>query len=260
MQQVIWNLLSNAVKFTPRGGTITVRVSAVGSIIRLTVEDDGQGIDPAYLPHVYDTFSQEDGSTTRSHEGIGIGLSIARSLIALHGGTIRAASEGIGRGATFTVDLPILESAVVMTPEATRASVAAKGNEGDELPDLEGLRVIVIDDQPYTRDVLAAIFHRVNAVARTAESVHQGLELLHGGPADVVICDLAMPDEDGFAFIRALRSLRHPLSATPVIALTAFGRPEDRQRTLAAGFDGYLKKPVDPADLATTVLHLAQRR
>ncbi|HET7705022.1 MAG TPA: ATP-binding protein [Thermoanaerobaculia bacterium] len=260
LQQVIWNLLSNAVKFTPRGGTITVRAMTVGSLMRLTVQDNGQGIDPAYLPHVFDTFSQQDGSTTRSHEGIGIGLSIARSLIALHGGTIRACSEGIGRGATFIVDLPILESALVMSPDAPRTSVAAKGNEIDELPDLEGLRVIVIDDQLYTRDVLTAIFRRVNAAVRTAESVRQGLELLHADPVDVIVCDLAMPDEDGFAFIRAVRSLRGPVSATPVIALTAFGRPEDRQRTLAAGFDGYLKKPVDPAELATTVLHLAKRR
>lgn len=260
LQQVIWNLLSNAVKFTPRGGTITVRLAAVGSIIRLTVEDDGQGIEPAYLPHVFDTFSQQDGSTTRSHEGIGIGLSIARSLIAMHGGTIRASSDGVGRGATFTVDLPILESAAVMSADVPRATFPARANRIDELPDLGGLRVIVIDDQLYTRDVLTAIFRRVNAKVSTADSVREGLELLHGQPADVVVCDLAMPDEDGFAFIRAVRSLRRPLSTTPVIALTAFGRPEDRQRTLEAGFDGYLKKPVDPAELATTVLHLAKRR
>jgi PAS domain S-box-containing protein len=260
LQQVIWNLLSNAVKFTPRGGAITVQLAEVGSIIRLTVRDNGQGIDPAYLPHVFDTFSQQDGSSTRSHEGIGIGLSIARSLIGLHGGTIRASSDGIGRGATFTVELPILESAPLIDSGAPRPALAATGDRIEELPDLEGLRILVIDDQLYTRDVLNAIFRRVNAVVRTAESVREGLELLHAGPADVVVCDLAMPDEDGFAFIRTVRSLRGPVSSTPVVALTAFGRPEDRQRTLAAGFDGYMKKPVDPAELATTVLHLAKRR
>ena len=257
LQQIIWNLLANAVKFTPRGGVVTVRLTSIGSIVRLTIQDNGQGIDPAYLPHVFEPFSQQDGSSTRSHEGIGIGLSIVRSLVGLHGGKIRAASDGIGAGATFTVEFPVLESAQMGRAPTPLPNQVAVVQESDELANLEGIRVIVIDDQPYTRELLTAIFRRAHADIRAAESVRQGLGLLHAKPPDVVVCDLAMPIEDGFAFIRALRALGGPLSRTPVVALTAFGRPEDRRHALAAGFDAYLKKPIEPAELVETVQRLA---
>ena len=257
LQQIIWNLLSNAVKFTPRGGVVTVRLRSIGSIVRLTVQDNGQGIDPSYLPHVFEPFSQQDGSSTRSHEGIGIGLSIVRSLVALHGGTIRASSDGVGAGATFTLEFPVLESAQVVRGQAPPRNKMAVAPGSEELPSLEGVRVVVIDDQPYTRDLLTAIFRRAHADIRAAESVREGLGLVHQSPPHVVVCDLAMPIEDGFAFIRALRALAGPLSRTPVVALTAFGRPEDRRHALAAGFDAYLKKPVEPAELVETVQRLA---
>ena len=251
LQQIVWNLLSNAVKFTPRGGTITVRIAVIDSVLRLTVHDSGKGIESEFLPHVFEAFSQQDGSTTRSHEGIGLGLSIVRSLVELHGGRIRASSEGSGRGATFIVELPIIHSAagaaraVIPPPAIVPAPDAA-------LPLLDKLRVLVIDDQEFTRDVVAAIFRRTHAEVTTAGSVREGLTQFERTSPSVVVCDLAMPHEDGFVFLHAVRELPGPWNATPIIALTAFGRPEDRQRVLAAGFDAYLKKPVDPAELAST--------
>lgn len=256
LQQIIWNLLSNAVKFTPRGGTITVRVTVAGSVLRLTVSDTGKGIESGYLPHVFEPFSQEDGSMTRSHEGIGLGLSIVRSLVELHGGRIRVASEGAGRGATFTVDLPFIESAPAVAGRTPKVHTPAAPAPATELPSLNGIGVLVIDDQQFTRDLVTAIFRRTGADVSVASSVREGLEQFEAVSPDVVVCDLAMPEEDGFAFVRAVRSLPDGLKATPVIALTAFGRPEDKQYALASGFDAYLKKPVDPEELASTVQRL----
>jgi PAS domain S-box-containing protein len=253
LQQILWNLLSNAVKFTSRGGTITVRVSRASSVLRLTVQDTGKGIEPDYLPHVFEAFTQEDASMTRSHEGIGLGLSIARSLVELHGGRIRVASEGVGRGTTFTVELPVLESAAqAVRATAVKSLRVAPGTEGG-LSDLTGVRILVIDDQDFTRDLVAAIFRRARAEVASVNSVRQGLAELESFSPNVVVCDLAMPGEDGYAFLRSIRALPQPASTTPVVALTAFGRPEDRQHVLAAGFDEYLKKPVDPAELTATV-------
>jgi PAS domain S-box-containing protein len=257
MQQIIWNVLSNAVKFTPRGGAITIRLTVVGSVLRLVIQDSGKGIEPAYLAHVFEPFSQEDGSMTRSHEGIGLGLSIVRSLVELHGGRIRVGSEGAGRGATFTIDLPFIESAQA-TAGRSHVSVAPSAPaRTNELPSLRGLRLLVIDDQEYTRDLVTAIFRRTQADVESASSVREGLQKFEATTPHVVVCDLAMPEEDGFAFVRAVRGMPAPSNATPIIALTAFGRPEDRQNALMAGFDDYLKKPVDPEELASTVLRLS---
>jgi signal transduction histidine kinase len=260
LQQIIWNLLSNAVKFTPRGGAIAVRMRVEGSVLRLTVEDSGKGIEAAYLPHVFEPFSQEDGSMTRSHEGIGLGLSIVRSLVELHGGRIRVASEGTGRGATFTVELPVIEAApdVVIRPAESRAPGAS--DQPPELPSLGGVSVLVIDDQDFTRELIVAIFQRAGAEVHAARSVRDGLAQFEAVWPEVVVCDIAMPEEDGYAFVHAVRKLPAQANATPIIALTAFGRPEDRQRALAEGFDAYLKKPVDPAELAETVRGLSSRR
>jgi PAS domain S-box-containing protein len=260
LQQVMWNLLSNAVKFTPGGGTITVRIAPAGAVLRLTVQDTGKGIEAGYLPHVFEPFSQEDESTTRSHQGIGLGLSIVRSLVELHGGRIRVASEGPGRGSTFTVEIPIIESSPPIKDDAPKSSTAIPS-----LPKvagatkLNGMRVLVIDDQESTRNLVAAILRRADADVRMAGSVREGLEEFRAASAEVVVCDLAMPEEDGFAFMRAVRALPKPSNTTPVIALTAFGRPEDRQHALAAGFDQYLKKPIDPEELAATVLACRRR-
>jgi PAS domain S-box-containing protein len=259
MQQVIWNLLSNAVKFTPRGGTITVRVTTVGSLLRLTVQDTGKGIEASYLPHVFEPFSQEDGSMTRAHEGIGLGLSIVRSLVELHGGRIRAASDGAGRGAAFTVELPFIETTAALGSRGLKGQTAALPILSAELPDLNGIKVLIIDDQEHTRALVSAIFLRAGAALDAACSVREGLEMFNAVLPGVVVCDLAMPEEDGFAFVRAIRALPNETRDTPIIALTAFGRPEDRQQAMAAGFDAYLKKPINPEELASTVLQLANR-
>jgi len=258
LQQILWNLLSNAVKFTPQGGTITVRLVVIDSVLRITVQDTGKGIDPKYLPHVFEPFSQEDGSMTRSHEGIGLGLSIVRSLVELHGGRIRAESEGEGHGATFTIELPVLDAkpAVIERPSQGSAHDASEPHDA-ELPKLSGTRVLVIDDQAFTRDVVAAMLRRADADVHTVASAREGLQKIETVSPDVVVCDLAMPEEDGFSFLRALRALPAPWRDTPVIALTAFGRPEDRQRALTAGFDAYLKKPVEAGDILLTVRGLA---
>ncbi|MEA2165197.1 MAG: hypothetical protein QOK37_3324 [Thermoanaerobaculia bacterium] len=261
LQQVIWNLLANAVKFTPRGGAITVRLVHDGPVLRLTVQDNGKGIESAYLPHVFEPFSQEDGTMSRSHEGIGLGLSIVRSLVELHGGRIRVASDGAGLGATFTIELPVIEPAPTARSRAVKSEAMPVIASSAELPKLTGTRILVIDDQDLTRELITAVFRRAEAHVQTAASVRAGLEQFRASPPDVVVCDLAMPEEDGFSFIRAIRALPAPANATRVIALTAFGRPEERQYALAAGFDDYLKKPIDPENLASTVLRaLAARR
>jgi PAS domain S-box-containing protein len=253
LQQIVWNLLSNAVKFTPYGGTVTVRVARAGPVLRLTVQDTGRGIEPDYLPHVFEPFTQEDASMTRSHEGIGLGLSIARSLVELHGGRIRAASEGGGRGATFTVELPVLEAAspAARAAEANMRRIAAAA--AGTLSELRGVRVLVIDDQDVTRDLVAGVFRHAQAEVAAASSVREGVAAFSRFSPDIVVCDLAMPDEDGYAFLRTIRALPAPTSATPIVALTAFGHPDDRRHALAAGFDEYLKKPIDPAELTAAV-------
>jgi PAS domain S-box-containing protein len=254
LQQIVWNLLSNAVKFTPRRGTITIRIARAGPILRLTVQDTGRGIEPAYLPHIFEPFTQEDASMTRSHAGMGLGLSIVRSLVELHGGRIRAASEGAGRGATFTVELPVIESPPRRGSEpAARPRPTARPVESGSAV-LHGVRVLVIDDQEFTREVVAAMFRLAQAQVAAASSVREGVAEFHRMPPDVVVCDLAMPHEDGYAFLRTIRALPPPANATPIIALTAFGRPEDRLLALAAGFDEYLKKPIDPGELTSAVL------
>ncbi len=256
LQQIVWNLLSNAVKFTARGGRIEVRAEHIGSILSITVEDTGRGIEPEYLPHIFETFSQQDPSMTRAHEGIGLGLSIVRSLVDLHGGRIRVASEGPGKGAAFTVELPIIESSPAVNSLHARSNPSTSRTVS--LPDLAGLSILVIDDHESTRNLILAVFRRAGADVHPSSSAQEGLDELRKRRIDVVVCDLAMPVEDGYAFIAALRALPSEARATPVVALTAFGRPEDRLRVLAAGFDAYLKKPVDPEELATAVLRAAR--
>ncbi|HVE70340.1 MAG TPA: GAF domain-containing protein [Thermoanaerobaculia bacterium] len=258
LQQVVWNLLANAIKFTPRGGTVTLRVQHDGSLVRLVITDTGEGIERAFLPYVFEPFRQADSSTTRPHGGIGLGLAIVRSLVEMHGGRIRAASEGKGRGATFIVELPVHEGAPAIAPApfSERAVLPAASTS---LPALTDMIVLVVDDQQFTRDIVAAILRRTGAVVETASSVREALYIFRRLEPQVVVCDIAMPDEDGYVFLREVRGRPDALRSTPVLALTAFGRPDDRLHALDAGFDAYLKKPVDPAELALTVQRLASR-
>jgi PAS domain S-box-containing protein len=255
LQQVIWNLLSNAIKFTPRGGTVTLRIAVAGSLLRLTVQDTGEGISPDFLPHVFEAFRQQDSSTTRIHGGIGLGLAIVRYIVELHGGRTTVESAGAGKGSTFTVDLPILESAGQPAPQRKESTSRTVTPPALSLPSLAGVKILAIDDQAYTRDIVAAILRRCGADVTTASSVRDGLASVAQSVPEVIVCDIAMPQEDGYAFIRELRANADAhIASLPVIALTAFGRAEDQESALASGFDDYLKKPVEPTDLANAVL------
>ncbi|HYH08676.1 MAG TPA: GAF domain-containing protein [Thermoanaerobaculia bacterium] len=258
LQQIIWNLLSNAIKFTSKGGSVTLRLAHEGSLVRLTISDTGEGIDRAFLPYVFEPFRQADSSSTRPHGGIGLGLAIVRSLVEMHGGRIRAASEGKGHGASFTLELPVLEAAPAMFA-LQRSERSVLPLSSTSLPALDGITTLVIDDQQFTRDVVAAILRRSGALVHTASSVREGLQAFRKFEPQVVVCDIAMPEEDGYVFLREIRARPDALRTTPVLALTAFGRPEDRLLALDAGFDAYLKKPVDPAELAESVQRLASR-
>jgi PAS domain S-box-containing protein len=258
LQQITWNLLANAIKFTPRGGTVTLRIVHEGSVVRLVITDTGEGIDRAFLPYVFEPFRQADSSTTRPHGGIGLGLAIVRSLVEMHGGRIRAASEGKGRGATFTLELPVMEAApVLVSTSSSERSVLPTASTS--LPSLTDVTILVVDDQQFTRDVVAAILRRTGATVQTASSVREALQLFRKFEPHVVVCDIAMPEEDGYVFLREVRARPDALRSTPIVALTAFGRPEDRLLALDAGFNAYLKKPVDPAELAESVQRLAAR-
>ena len=256
VRQMIWNLLSNAIKFTSRGGSVALRIAAIGSVVTLTVTDTGEGIDRAFLPYVFEPFRQADSSTTRSHGGIGLGLAIVRSLVELHGGRITAESEGKGKGATFMLELPVLEGkpAVVTEPVRQRSVLPAASLS---LPSLAGTTVLIVDDQEFTRDIIGAIMRRTGATVHVAQSVREGLQEFVRAKPHAVLCDIAMPEEDGYVFLRSVRGRADEARSTPIIALTAFGRPEDRLHALDAGFDAYVKKPVDPAELAETVRRLA---
>jgi CheY-like chemotaxis protein len=247
LQQVVWNLLSNAVKFSQRGGRVEVRLSpGEDSHAEIRVADNGQGIDPEFLPFVFDPFRQADSSTTRRQGGLGLGLSIVRQMVEMHGGTVRVESAGAGQGSTFTVALPFVAGAV---PRAARPQ---------ELPavSLRGLRLLVVDDDADTRDLLWQILTDSGAQVATAASAAEALSALESAPPHVLVSDIGMPGRDGYELIRDVRS-RWPSEDLPAIALTAFARADDRRRTCEAGFQAHLTKPFDAADLAATVARLA---
>jgi CheY-like chemotaxis protein/two-component sensor histidine kinase len=260
LQQVVWNLLSNAIKFTPKGGRVGVRLARHGSDVRIKVSDTGQGIPAEFLPHVFERFRQADGSTTRAHGGLGLGLAVVRHLVEQHGGTVSAESAGAQRGATFTVNLPL--TAVSAPPEKVQGRASA--GAGREQPNgsnlLAGLRVLVVDDQPDARELLSMVLERAGAEVLTADSAAAALEALRRTRLNVLVSDIGMPDEDGFHLIGRVRSLPSAEGgATPAVALTAYATEEDRQRSLAAGFEDHLPKPVEPAELVAIVARLAGR-
>jgi len=256
LQQVLWNLLANAVKFTPPGGSVQVLLGRDGFEAVIRVIDSGIGIAPDFLPYVFDRFRQQDASISRQHGGLGLGLSIAKQLVELHGGTIAVDSAGPNTGTTFTVRLPLThEPAIVAAVAGVRAPVPAA--QGD-LADLSGVRVLVIDDAPDTLDVLEQILAYSGAATMTAPGAGAALALLEHELPDVIVSDVGMPDVDGFELMRRIRR-RAATAAIPAIALTAFTRQDDRVKALQAGFTDYLAKPVEPAALADAIRRAVAR-
>ncbi|HKC99806.1 MAG TPA: ATP-binding protein [Methylomirabilota bacterium] len=253
LRQVVENILGNAIKFTPPNGSVTVRLAGDGDVC-LTVSDTGRGIDGELLPHIFERFKQSDSPSPRSHAGLGLGLAIVRHLVELHGGRVRAESEGVGQGATFTVVLPIFASA----EDTASAPLPAARLSGEER--LEGLRVLVVEDDADARELVATVLAQAGAVTFTASNGHDGIAMVPRVRPDVLVCDLAMPDQDGLTVVREVKAWAAETGmALPALALTAYARAEDREQALAEGFDRYLTKPVEPSELVSIVAGLARR-
>ncbi|HWQ35785.1 MAG TPA: response regulator [Blastocatellia bacterium] len=258
LQQVIWNLLSNAIKFTPRGGEVEIRLERRDEHAIITVRDTGQGISPEFLPYVFDRFRQADSTATRVHGGIGLGLSIVRHLIELHGGTVTAESAGPDQGACFTVRLPLTIGRQKMTEVFRSEDLSSLA--GLRLTSLDGLRVLIVEDDSDSRELLTTLFGRCRVDVRAVASCAEALRVIQDQKPDVLVSDIAMPGEDGYMLIRKLRQLDAEHGGLiPAIALTAFARDEDRDKALAAGFQAHLTKPVEPAELTAVVASLAHR-
>lgn len=260
LQQVVWNLLSNAIKFTPRGGRVQVRLERVNSHVEIIVSDTGVGIVKDFLPYVFDRFSQADSSSTRVHAGLGLGLAISRNLVELHGGTIAVTSEGEGQGATFIVSLPI-SAARVDTGDLERSHPTAYTEVKLETdPILEGLLVLVVDDDADARELLVTILKQCKAEVAAAGSADEAIKMLAQLEPDVIVSDVEMPKEDGYGFIRRVRAMEDAgKKKIPAAALTAHARVEDRQRALFAGFQTHIAKPVEPCELVAVIASLAGR-
>ncbi|HEY9656881.1 MAG TPA: ATP-binding protein, partial [Allocoleopsis sp.] len=250
LQQIIWNLLSNAIKFTPNEGRVDILLDQVGNQAQITVHDTGKGINSDFLPHLFESFRQEDASTTRKYGGLGLGLAIVRSLVEAHGGTIAADSPGEGQGATFTVRFPLLDR----EPEAPPS---------EQIPlqdlDLTGVRVLAVDDEPDARELLAMVLTVYGAEVLTVTLAAEVLAALESFQPDVLVSDIGMPDVDGYGLIQQIRALPPEQGGQiPAIALTAYAREEDHQRAIATGFQQQVTKPLEPEQLVRAVVALVR--
>jgi signal transduction histidine kinase/DNA-binding NarL/FixJ family response regulator len=266
LRQVVWNLLSNAVKFTPEGGRVDVTLAPTADgQLELRVSDTGKGIDPRFLPHVFERFRQADSSSTRAHGGLGLGLAIVRHLVELHGGSVSGASDGPDRGATFTVLLP---SSARRNPNGAAAEEArrlAKPASGlpEAHPDLSGLRVLLAEDEPDAREMFSSMLELCGADVTAVGSTQEALAAFRDRRPDVLLSDIGMPGEDGYALIREVRTLERESQSshrTPAMAITAFAHPEDRRRALREGYQVHVPKPVAPGDFADAVAALAAHK
>ena len=264
LQQVFWNLLTNAVKFTPEGGQVAVTLERKGTHAAVCVADNGSGIDDAFLPHVFERFRQADASASRRHGGLGLGLSIVKQLVELHGGVVSAASDGKDKGSRFTVELPLaavdtyaVEAAAGREPRpsALSSDIAAA------LPraNLAGVRVLVVDDEPDARDLVERLLTECAAIVTTAASASEALQQVTREKPDVLVSDIGMPEEDGYTLMRWIRKLDGDRGDIPAIAFTAYARAEDRTKAMQAGYQLHLAKPVEPAKLIAMVAKLAKR-
>lgn len=262
LQQVVWNLFSNAVKFTPQDGRVEVRLErSSDAYAQITVSDTGQGIDPHFLPFIFDRFRQADGSTTRKHGGLGLGLAIVRHLVELHGGTIRVHSEGKNQGATFTVLLP-LKTSRRRTDEEDGLQAIIINEESPSFkfsPVLDGLRILVVDDEADTRDLIATVLAQCGAEVTGYGSAAEALTAIQTWKPDLLISDIGMPEEDGYSLIKKVRQLDGLCGKIPAVALTAYASTEDRIHILSAGFQMHISKPVEPQELITIIANVAGR-
>jgi CheY-like chemotaxis protein len=258
LQQIIWNLLSNAIKFSSKGGRVDVRLKTVGASVHIAVSDEGQGIVPEFLPHVFEPFRQQDASASRAHGGLGLGLAISRQLVELHGGRIAAHSEE-GRGSTFTVSLPI-SGATSSDSLSQRAARQFEASAAFESPaHLRGLHVLVVDDDNDARQLVASILEDCGCRITLAQSAQDAMTKLAEEVPDLLLSDIGMPGEDGYELIRKIRALPPNKGGDiPAAALTAFARPDDRRRMLNAGYSIHLPKPVEPAELVAVVSTLSR--
>jgi CheY-like chemotaxis protein len=260
LQQVVWNLLSNAVKFTARGGRIEVRLERVGASCQLSVSDTGIGIPETFLPRVFDRFSQNDASTTRRFGGLGLGLAISKQLVELHGGTIRAASRGEGRGATFFVELPLVAEPARGDPApAGRPGADASRPPGTALPRLDGVHVFVVDDEADGRELLRRVLEDQSATVTALSSGDEALSELRRVKPHLIVSDIGMPTMDGYQLMRTFRAGEAKGEKIPAVALTAFADAGDRKRALLAGYQAHLAKPFDVAELLLVAADLAKR-
>jgi signal transduction histidine kinase/ActR/RegA family two-component response regulator len=257
LQQVVWNLLMNAVKFTPKGGRVQVHLQRVNSHVEIVVSDTGRGIDPDVLPFIFDRFRQADSSSTRAHGGLGLGLALVKQLVELHGGTVIARSDGEAQGATFIVRLPVTIAAITDGPRVHPTAPVMEVRSGVRL---DGLRVLVVDDDLDALDLATTILSAAGAVVMTSAAASEALTTLTRWRPDVLVSDIEMPGEDGYAFIRRVRALDAQQGGkTPAVALTAYGRTQDRMLSLTAGYSMHVPKPVDPGELTTIIASVAGR-
>jgi signal transduction histidine kinase/ActR/RegA family two-component response regulator len=260
LQQIVWNLLTNAVKFTPKGGRIQIKVQRIDSHVEIVVSDSGVGISKEFLPYVFDRFRQADASITRTHGGLGLGLSIVHQLVDLHGGSVAVQSEGEGKGATFTITLPFIGVISQNEAESVHPTQSEEILSFDGLPSLQGLKVLVVDDEADTRELIGEVLKECGSEVIITRSAAEAFAALEQHKPDILISDLGMPDEDGYSLIEKIRALPSERGGDiPAAALTAYARAEDRMRVLRSGFQFHLPKPVDSAELVTVVASLAGR-
>ncbi len=260
LQQVVWNLLSNAIKFTPKGGRVQIRLERINSHIEITVSDNGNGISAEFLPYVFDRFRQSDSTITRTYGGLGLGLAIVRQLVEMHGGNVLAASPGEGQGATFTVILPLkIVHTDVSDSQRVHPQVEAENPLNANTP-LDGLQILIVDDEVDARELLTTVLEQCGARVTASASVTEALEVLKRLQPNVLVSDIGMPQNDGYALIRSVRALSAEQGGQiPAIALTAYARSSDRIRALQAGFQMHIPKPIEPAELIAAIANLTGR-
>jgi PAS domain S-box-containing protein len=260
LQQVFWNLLNNAIKFTPKDGKVEVVLKHASTEVQVSVIDTGEGIAPEFLPYIFDRFQQGDSSTTRRHGGLGLGLAIVKQLIELHGGNVRVQSDGLGKGATFSVRLPL--TAVYLEPKKEGHPPEATPREKPPMPEvsLTGIQVLVVDDEIDARDLVKRLLETAGATVSTAGSASEAMEHILAGRPDVLVCDIGMQEEDGYSLIRRLRTIeKKEEGVLPAVALSAYARSEDRTKAIRSGFQIHLAKPVEPTELLAVISSLAGR-